>query len=114
MELSQQYPIHINSPERDIIKNLAIYQERKIPSIWEQLVDQKDPVRMSSYELGFMTSLIADHRHKVPEVWKQLMNMLNKFREDGGVKMTELGNGIVQLKDKDGTIIIREKYEWEK
>lgn len=63
---------------------------------------------MNSFEQGFLMSV-----EKIPGAWKQLVNMMNKFREDSGVKMTELGNGLVQLKDDFGVTMVREKYEWE-
>jgi len=40
--------------------------------------------------------------------------MQKKFREEAGVKVTELANGLVKLEDKDGNVIIRNKYKWEK
>ena len=57
-------------------------------------------------------SLISE-KQKVPRTWRQLVDMMNKFREDAGVKITELGNGLVQLKDDFGISIVREKFEWE-
>ncbi len=65
---------------------------------------------MDSFELGIITSMVADQRQKIPE----LINFLNKFREDAGVIITELGENLVQLKDKDGTTMVREKYKWER
>lgn len=110
MEL-EKYPVNIGS-ERDtimeIMKNQNVYL--KIPKIWQQFLDKKDPVMLDSFELGVITSLVADQRLKIPEFWKQLINFMNKFRDEAGVTTTVLGTNFVQLKDKDGITMIREKY----
>ena len=111
MEGLEKYPINIGSSENDIIIDLIDSRKDRIPAVWQQLLDKKDIVMMNSFEQGFLMSLIADKKQNVPEVWKQLINMMNKFR--AGVKITELGNGIVELKDDLGIAIVREKYEWE-
>lgn len=114
MEELQKYPINIDFTEQDIIIDLIIDRKNKIPAIWQQLLDKKDPVLMNPFEQGFLVSVVADQREKIPGAWKQLVGMMNKFREDSGVKITELGNGLVQLKDDFGITMVREKYEWEK
>lgn len=108
-----KYPINILPSGRDIIIDLAENRKYSISAVWQQLLDKKDIVMMNSFEIGFLMSLIADEKQKVPGVWKQLVDLTNKFREDAGVKITELGNGLVQLKDDFGISIVREKYEWE-
>ena len=40
--------------------------------------------------------------------------MMNRFRKDAGVKITELGNDLIQLKYDFGITIVREKYAWER
>jgi len=114
MEGLQKYPIDIDFYEQDIIIDLIKDRKHKISAVWQQLLDKKDIVNMNSFEQGFLMSVVADQREKVPGAWKQLVNMMNKFREDSGVKITELGNGLVQLKDDFGITMVREKYEWEK
>ena len=114
MEGLQKYPINIDSTERDIIIDLVKGQENNIPDLSQQLKDKVNPLNMSSFEQGFLMSVIGNKRGIVPGVWKQLVNLLNRFREEAGVKITDLGNNLVQLKDRDGATIIRERYEWEK
>ena len=114
MEELRKYPINIDSTEQDIIMDLIKDMRHEIPVIWQQLLDKKDPVMMNPFEQGFLVSIVADQREKIPGAWKQLVDMMNKFREDSGVKITELGNGLIQLKDDFGTTMTREKYEWEK
>lgn len=114
MEGLQKYSINIGSSEQEIIIDLIKDQKHKIFAVWQQLLDKKDPVMMSSFEQGFLMSAIADQRGKVPGTWKQLVDMMNKFREDSGVKITELGNDLIQLKDDFGTTMVREIYEWER
>ena len=109
----EKYPINIISSERDIIIDLVTDRKDSIPVVWQQLLDKKDIVMMNSFEQGFLMSRIADEKQEVPGIWKQLVEMMNKFREDAGVKITELGNGLIQLKDDLGISLVREKYEWE-
>lgn len=116
MEMKGQakYPIHIDHYERQVIIDALSDKKDKMPDVWQQLMDEKSPVYMGPYELGLLTALVEEYRDKIPIVWKQLMDMMNKFREDAGVKITDLGNGLVQLTDNEGMTIIREKHEWEK
>ena len=114
MQQLEKYSIKIGSERNAIIETIENQNYLKIPKIWQQLSDKKDPVMMDSFELGVITSLVAGQRQKVPEFWKQLIDLLNKFREDAGVTITELGGNLVQLKDNFGITMVREKYEWEK
>lgn len=114
MEGLQKYPINIDSNEHDTIIDIIRERRHEISTVWQQLLDKKDPIMMNSFEQGFLVSVVADEREKIPGTWKRLVNMMNKFREDSGVKITELGNGLVQLKDDFGITMVREKYEWEK
>ena len=114
MEGLQKYPINIDFYEQDIIIDIIRERRHEISAVWQQLLDKKDIVNMNSFEQGFLMSVVADEREKIPGIWKQLVGMMNKFREDSGVKITELGNGLVQLKDDFGITMVREKYEWEK
>lgn len=109
----KKYPIFIESSELEIIKGLLRGSEYNISEVWKQLLEAKNPIFANAYEQGFLTSTIANNRDKVPNVWKQLLEMMKKFREDAGVKITELGNNFVQLTDKDGITMTREKYDWE-
>jgi hypothetical protein len=113
MEEPQKYPIRIDSHERHIIIDIIKDQKHKISYVWQQLLDKKDPIMMSAFEQGILMGITVNKRKKIPETWKQLVGMMNKFRENAGVKITELGNNLIQLKDDFGTTIVREKYEWE-
>ncbi len=109
----KKYPIFIESSELEIIKDLLRGSEGNISEVWKQLLEAKNPIFVSAYETGFLMSSIADNRNKVPNIWRQLLEMVRKFREDAGVKITRLDNNFVQLTDKDGFTITREKYDWE-
>lgn len=78
-----------------------LYAIRKIPNISKCL------------RARLLASYNSEDRHKIPEVWKQLMDLRNKFLKDAGVEITDLGEGYIRMKDKNGTTVIREKYEWE-
>lgn len=114
MEGLQRYPINIDYHEQDIIIDLVKDRKQQIPYVWKQLLDKKCPVYMNPFEQGFLMSVIGDQKEKIPGAWKQLVSMMDKFREESGVKITELGNDLVQLTDDFGATIVREKYEWEK
>jgi hypothetical protein len=113
MEELQKYPINIDSHEQDIIIDIIRDQKNKIPYVWQQLLDKKDPVMINAFEQGVLMGVVVGQREKIPGTWKRLVDLVNKFRKDSGVKITELGNGLIQLKDDFGTTIVREKYEWE-
>lgn len=114
MEELQKYPISIDYHEHDIIINLIKDRKNSIPHIWQQLLDKKDPIMIGAFEQGVLMGITTSQREKIPGTWKQLVDMVNKLREDSGVKITELGNNLIQLKDCFGTTIVREKYEWER
>lgn len=114
MEGLQRYPVDIDFTEQDIIIDLIRDRKNEIPTVWQQLLDKKCPVLMNPFEQGFLMSIVADQREKIPGAWKQLVDMMNKFREDSGVKITELGNDLIQLKDDFGITMVRDKYEWER
>lgn len=114
MEELQKYPISIGSHEQDIIINLIKDRKDRIPYIWQQLLDKKDQIMVSAFEQGILMGITVSQREKIPWTWKQLVDIVNKFREESGVKITELGNNLIQLKDDFGNTIVREKYEWEK
>ena len=71
------------------------------------------PITVNAFEAGTLMGIICEQRVKVPKVWQQLVALQNKFRADDGVMVEDLGNNMVKLTDKDGMVIIREKYDWE-
>jgi len=77
--------------------------------------ERKYPIYVNAFESGVLTSVIwrSGEKETLKEVLKQLLDLYKKFREEAGVKVTELGNGLIMLRDKDGNVIIRTKYEWE-
>ncbi len=115
MEELPKYSIYIEDSERKIMIDLINGKEiKEIPDIYcKQLKENKNPIYINSYEIGFFAGKIASKRDKLPGLWNQLIKMTKKFREDAGVTISELGGNLIQLKDKYGTTIVREKYEWE-
>lgn len=109
-----RYPIYIEHSEQEIVKDMVRDYNCEISEVWQQLLDSKNPIFANAYEQGFLASIIVDQRYKVPGIWKQLIDMMKKFREDAGVKITEINENLIQLRDKDGMTMTREKYEWEK
>lgn len=117
MEKRKKYPIHTFASEREIICDIISDRKYDVWSVWKQLIDKKrenyDLICMDAFEQGVLMSLISNRKGEIPEIWKQLINLMNKFREDAGTEIIDLGNNMIQLKDDEGIIITREKYEWE-
>jgi len=76
---------------------------------------KKHPIYVNAFEGAVLMRLIfdSDKRDALRGVFKQLLDLYKKLREEAGVTETDLGNGYIMLRDKDGTTIIRKKYEWE-
>ena len=70
-------------------------------------------IKVNALESGILMGIINKERRKVPRVWEQLMALHNRFRQEAGVWVEDMGDGMVKLTDKDGTVIIRQKYDWE-
>lgn len=73
------------------------------------------PINVNAFESGVLMATIwkSKKREALKAVFEQLLDLLDKFREEAGVKIEDRGDIIVMV-DKDGTEIIRPKYEWEK
>ena len=113
MEGLENYPIYMARHEQEIVMEIIYEDSQKIPRVWKQLTERKNPIEVNSFESGVLVGLVVDNRDKVPDTWEQLVDLMTKFREDAGVVITELGGNLIQLKDKNGITMIREKYEWE-
>jgi hypothetical protein len=99
------------SMETAVANMVHILKERKRLS-----EPPKYPIYVNALEAGVLTAVISmsDKKEPLRFVFDQLLELQKKFREEAGVKVTELANGLVKLEDKDGNVIIRNKYEWEK
>lgn len=71
------------------------------------------PIMVNAFEAGVLMGLITEQKAKVPRVWKQLLALKEQFKAQAGVTTEDLGQGMVKLTAQDGTIIIRQKYDWE-
>lgn len=76
-------------------------------------METQSEIKLNAFEAGFLTGLIAERREEAPRLWEQLMALREKYREECGVSIKEIGNNMVEITDKDGNIITREKYPWE-
>lgn len=69
----------------------------------------------SAYLLTFIYRTKNDRDTNIlKNVIEQLQQIGWKIKEEAGVKVEKLPNGYVKLTDKDGNIVIRKPYEWEK
>ena len=69
-------------------------------------------ISVNAFETGALMSIIAEKRVKVPGVWQQLVALQKKFRAEADVTSEDLGDNMVKLTDKYGTVIVRERYDW--
>ena len=83
---------------------------------FQRMKDSKYPIYVNAFEAGILTAVIStsDKKEELKEVFRQLLNLHKKFREEAGVKETDLGDNLIRLEDKYGNVIIRKKYEWER
>lgn len=70
-------------------------------------------IKLNAFEAGFLVGLIAEGREEFPRLWEQLMALRKKHYEESGVSIKEIGNNMVEITDKFGIVITREKYPWE-
>jgi hypothetical protein len=100
-EIGQIEPSHFISP----IKGEAVTEE-----------EGKCNLQLTIYEGGVLMGVIGtldEHRREaLKEVFAQLLKIRTAIRERDGVKERDLGNGMIELTDKDGLKIIRPKDPW--
>lgn len=107
------YQIQIPVQERKIIERIFSDRMYDVPALWKKITDEKNEMYITPHENGVMIGALTSQRNTVPECWKQLIDILNNLKKEAGVEVTDLGNNMVQLTDKSGFTIIRQKYEWE-
>lgn len=76
-------------------------------------------VKLNAFESGVLLGMIdnpknAKQKEVLDEVMVQLIEHAKIMREEAGVTVMHLPNGLLQLQDRDGNTIVREPYEWEK
>ena len=59
--------------------------------------DSKYPIYVNAFEAGVLTAVIStsDKKEELKEVFRQLLNLHRKFREEAGVKETDLGDNLI-------------------
>lgn len=74
-------------------------------------------IKVNAFEAGILMGMIegAEERIKpsLSGVRSQLIALKKDFEEAGGVVKRLLLNGMLEITDKDGNIIIRPPYSWE-
>ena len=73
------------------------------------------PINVNAFESGVLMATVweSKNREALKAVFDQLLDLQKKMRDEAGVKIEDRGEIIVMV-DKDGTEIIRPKYEWER
>jgi len=112
MEKTTLYMIQIPFHEQEIVKCILSDRKDRIPSLWKQFTEN-NVIYMTAFEAGYITGVLSSQRNTIPECWRQLIDITDKIRKDAGVEVIDLGNNMVQLRDKFGNTIIRQKYDWE-
>lgn len=111
--MATPYLIRIPSHEREMIESILSSRKCRIPSVWKQLTENNNEIYLSIFENGFVIGALSGQRSAVPVTWKQLIDIMNQIKKDAGVEETDMGNGMVQLKDRSGWTAIRQKLDWE-
>lgn len=74
-------------------------------------------ITVDAFEAGVLMGLIegAEERvqHSIPGMRRQLIAIKRDVEKAVGVVKTLLPNGMLEIKDKDGNLIIRAPYSWE-
>lgn len=75
-------------------------------------------IAVNSFQAGALLSHIwynmgARSRKPMESVIQQLIDITNQIKENAGVTTEKLGNGTIKMTSKDGTVIVRQPYEWE-
>lgn len=100
-------------PAAEISRLQVSIGEKKHPPI--PLRPLRYPIHVNSFEGGLLQSVIWGSGYtELQPVFDQLLALQKRLREEAGVKETDLGNGMVGLKDMDGTKVMRQRYPWEK
>ncbi len=113
MALPSLYPVRIPAKEREIIIRILSDRMYDMPALWKKITDKNNEMYITSHENGFMIGMLSEQRNTVPECWKQLIDVYNKIRKEAGVEETDLENNMVQLTDRSGFVIVRQKHDWE-
>lgn len=76
-------------------------------------------IKLNAFEAGFLHSFLWKHKDEESQkalwyVMEQCLGIQRKIREQAGVKVEKLPNGLLKMTAADGTTIVREPYEWEK
>jgi len=75
-------------------------------------------IKLNSFEAGVLMGVIMqldDRKQRaLKNVWEQLIAFKKKAEEEAGVKKEILPGGMLRITDKDGNVIIRAPYPYEK
>lgn len=74
------------------------------------------PVHLNAFEVGLLLTSIYENKECVKildKVVEQLISLVQKFRDEADVEIERIGDTI-KMKDKEGNVVTREMYEWEK
>lgn len=75
------------------------------------------PITINAFEAGVLIVFIGNKPPAEQLRFKGLLNELcaleQKFRDEAEVTITDLGNGIINLQDRNNNKVIRHKYPWE-
>lgn len=79
-------------------------------------LERKYTIKLNAFEVGTLVGLLGKHRaeaDRLNNVLQQLIKWSRKMKEDAGVKVEKLADGLLKFTDCDGTTIIRAPYPWE-
>lgn len=110
MNTKKIYKLLIDDDEMDtFIQELVKYRE--LPN--EQQLRKNKYLLISARHAGAIMADITEARKKVPKIWKQLVTWWKMSEDEAGVVTTNLENNMIRLEDRNGNVIVRQRYEWE-
>ncbi len=87
---------------------------------WVELYPSWDTqtLKVNAFEGGCLMGLIMQAeedrtRSALDDVWKQLVALKKAAEKEAGVTKEILPGGMIRIKDKDGTVIIRQPFPYE-
>ena len=73
-------------------------------------------ITITAFEAGVIMGMLEEDekgRNALPNVHRQLITLKERCEEEAGVVKTLLPNGMLEIRDDDGNLIIRPPYSWE-
>lgn len=75
-------------------------------------------IEVNAFQAGALLSMLWDKeprtKNAMMSIIQQLIDITREIKEKAGVTTKKLPDGTIKMTSEDGTIIVRQPYEWEK